>query len=101
MLTDVLAAKTITAAGQVTDFSDRVIPRLRIKYIYAVCGATAGNVTVRDGTSGTDEIILQMPTSATADDGTVHLAIPAEGILAKNGAYVDPGEATSVVIIYG
>jgi len=46
---DVLATKPLTSTGNFVDQNDNAIQRARIKTIYAVNGANAGSVVIREG----------------------------------------------------
>lgn len=90
---DVKSAYTAADAALVTS-------RTRLKGLYVVVG-TAGTVpvTVYDNSSaGSGTILFKIGTTAA---GAHTVVIPAEGILALNGLYVDTGDADSVTVIYG
>ena len=53
--------------------------RLRQLIVFA---NSAGAVTIKDGSSGSDILVQSFPT------GLHHLNIPADGILAENGVFV-------------
>ena len=52
MQTDVLASKVATSAGDLLDQNSLVIGRARVKAIYIVPNAAAGEVVFKDGGSG-------------------------------------------------
>lgn len=98
---DVLATKPLTSTGDFKDQNNNDINRSRIKTIYAVCGASAGSVVVREGGSGGD-IVITVNTPALADTGYVMIPIPGEGILIKTGTlHGTITNTASVVLIYG
>ena len=74
--------------------------RSRLKGLYIVV-STAGTVpvTVYDNAStGSGTVVFRAGTTVA---GAHTVVIPADGILAVNGLYVDTGDADSVTIIYG
>ena len=90
---DVKAAYTAADAA--------VVPyRTRIKGLFfAVETAGTDPIIIYDNAStGAGNILLTVGTTATGGN-TVY--IPAEGILATNGVYVDVGDADSVTVFYG
>jgi len=54
--------------------------RLRQLVVFA---NSAGAVTIKDGSGGSDILVQSFPT------GLHHLNIPADGILAENGVYIN------------
>jgi len=76
------------------------VPRARIKTIYAVNGASAGSVVIRDG-SATGPILLTVNTSASSAAGYTIIPLPGEGILAQVGLHGTVTNTTSMVIFYG
>ena len=99
MQTDVKASQPLTSSGDFKDQAGVVIPRSRIKGIYAVSGASAGSVLITDGVDGDSLITINTPTAANA--GSVYLLVPNEGILAQTGLYGTVTNTTSVVVFYG
>ena len=100
MQTDVKSTKPLAATGVFKTQSDADCGfRTRIKGVYAVCGVTAGSVTIADGSGGS--VLLTLNTPTVADAGTVYFLIPDQGILAENGLYGTVTNAASVTIFYG
>jgi hypothetical protein len=99
MQTDVKASKTLTASGAFQDQGNKNIGRTRIRGIYAINVAAAGNVLITDGVSGTT--LLSLDTPAVANMGYTAFSIPGEGILSENGPAATLTGITSVVIFYG
>ena len=70
----------------------------RIKGMYAVCGASAGSITFRDGgASGTVLMTVATPADATA---TIDVIVPENGIRCETGIYCQISNATSVLTFY-
>ena len=65
---DVFATQPLTSTGDFLNQNGLAVPRARIKTIYAVNGASAGSVVIRDGSS-TGPILLTVNTSAVANAG--------------------------------
>lgn len=90
---DVKAAYTAADAA--------LIPyRTRIKGLFFIA-ASAGTdpiVIYDNATTAAGNVLLTVGTTA-AGGNTVY--IPAQGILATNGVYVDTGDADSVTVFYG
>jgi len=98
---DVLATKPLTTTGNFKDQNDNDIPRCRVKTIYAVNGAGAGSVVIREGGSG-GAIIATVNTAASSTAGYTIIPLPGEGLLAKTGAlHGTVTNTTSMVIFYG
>lgn len=98
---DVLATKPLTATGNFKDQNDADIPRCRIKTIYAINGALAGSVVIRQGGSG-GEIIATINTPADSTAGYTIIPLPGEGILCKTGPlHGTVTNTTSMTLIYG
>ena len=93
MQTDVKSAYTESDAA--------VVPyRTRLKSLFFIC-TTAGTdpIIVYDDASGaTGDVLLKVGTTAAGGNTVL---IPGEGILARNGVYVDTGDADSVTVFYG
>ena len=99
---DVFASAPRTTDGSLQNAAATAnLSRVRIKTIYGVSGANAGNVKFYDGTSASDPLLITVNTPTAASSGTFWLPLPGEGILAANGVYVDITEAASIMIIYG
>lgn len=99
MAGDVLAAKRLTASGQLTDQSGDSLGRIRIKQIYIVNSSPAGVLTIYNGTTTSDPVVFEIATPV--DAGFMDLELAGDGILADKGAYVVFSGATSVTVIYG
>lgn len=92
MTTDI-KAKNLTATGAAS------VGPARIKGIYAVCGAAAGSISVKNGGSGGTELLkMDTPAGATL---TVQLLLPASGIWFSADPYVTLTNATSITFFYG
>jgi hypothetical protein len=101
MQTDVLATKPLTATGNFKAQNNGDLPRVRVKAIYAVNGASAGSVVIREGGS-TGNIIATIDTPANSTAGYTIIPVPGEGILCKEGAlHGTVTNTTSMVIFYG
>lgn len=101
MQTDVLATKPLTQTGNFKDQNDFDIPRCRVKAIYAVNGADAGSVVIREGGSG-GSIIATINTAANTTAGYTIIPVPGEGVLCKLGAlHGTVTNTASMVIFYG
>ena len=101
MQTDVLATKPLTATGNFKAQNNGDIPRSRLKAIYAVNGATAGSVVIREGgDSGT--IIATINTAASSTAGYTIIPVPGQGVLCKEGnLHGTVTNTTSIVLFYG
>ena len=99
MQTDVKSTQPLTSTGAFKDQGGNNLGRVRIKGIYAVCGASAGSVVITDGQSGNTLLTLNTPTAANA--GTTYMLVPDQGILAENGLYGTVTNTASTVIFYG
>lgn len=100
MQTDVKATAALTATGSFTTAdASNITFRTRIKAIYAVCGASAGSVTITDGSGG--ETLFVMNTPAVANCGYIYIILPGEGILAERGLYGTVSNTASTIIFYG
>ena len=99
MQTDVLASKIRTDAGQLLDQNSLVIGRARVKAIYIVPNAAAGQVIFRDGgSSGSTKITVNTIASATSPD---YILMPGEGLLFQENIYIAPSGVLSTMVIYG
>jgi hypothetical protein len=88
-----LSAKTVTASG------DAVNGRTRVQGVYFTTTVTGSSFTLKTGgSSGTVLLSLTTPAAAGAHD----LIIPDDGILFKDGVYVDLADAnvTSVTVLF-
>lgn len=99
--TDILASAPLTATGLFKDQSGNALMRTRVRTIYAVCGATAGAVVLRDG-GATGSVIATIDTPANTTAGYVILPLPGEGLLFKSGnLHGTVTNTTSMVVYYG
>jgi len=100
MQSDVKTSKPLAATGVFKTQSDADMTfRARIKGMYAVCGASAGSVVIRDGDGGPVLMTLDTPTVANA--GSVFVLVPDQGILAENGLHGTVTNTASIVLFYG
>ena len=99
MQTDVLASQPRTNAGQLLDQNSLVIGRCRVKAIYIVPNAAAGQVIFRDGGSGGPiKITVNTVASASTPD---YVLMPGEGLLFQENVYIAPSAVLSTMVIYG
>jgi hypothetical protein len=96
---DVKATIPLTATGSFLDQGSSAVARTRIKGVYAVCGASAGSVVITNGNGGATLLTLNTPTAA--NEGSVYMILPGEGILAESGLYGTVTNTSSIVIFYG
>ena len=96
---DVLATQPLTSTGNFLDQNGFPIGRARIKSIYAINGANAGSVVIRNGATG--KILLTLNTAASAAAGFTVWPTPGEGILADDALHGTITNTTSIVLIYG
>jgi hypothetical protein len=99
MQTDVKATIPLTTTGSFLDQGSTALTRVRIKGIYAVCGAAAGSVVITNGNGGATLLTLNTP--AVANVGSVYMILPGEGILAESAVYGTVTSTASTVIFYG
>jgi len=98
---DVFATKPLTATGNFKDQNNFDINRTRIKTIYAVNGASAGSVVIREG-GASGSIVLTVDTSSSGTAGYTIIPLPGEGILVKTGTmHGTVTNTTSMVLFYG
>jgi hypothetical protein len=97
---DVLAAKPLTATGQVKAQNDGNLTRVRVKTVYGLSGAAAGSVVLRDG-GATGKVLMTIDTPAKADSGTYWLPMPGEGILVETNLHATLTGVTTFLVIYG
>ncbi len=89
MQTDVLATKPLTATGNFKTQGDGDIPRTRVKTIYAVNGASAGSVVIREG-GASGNIIATVNTAANTTAGyTIIPAMKGADWYDKSDAQID------------
>ncbi len=99
MQTDVLASQPRTDAGQLLDQNSLVIGRCRVKAIYIVPNAAAGQVIFKDGGSGgPTKITVNTVASASTPD---YILMPGEGLLFQENVYIAPSAVVSTMVIYG
>lgn len=99
---DVFASAPLTSSGQVEEVTGTsALGRVRIKTIYGVAGASAGSVSLYDGTANTAPLLITVNSPTAANSGTFWIPLPGEGILAQNGVYAEISNAASIMIIYG
>ena len=99
---DVFASAPLTSSGQVEEVTGTsAIGRNRIKTIYGISGASAGSVSLYDGTTNTAPLLVTVNSPTAANSGTFWLPLPGEGILAQNGVYAELTNVSSVTIFYG
>tara|TARA_R110000868_G_scaffold344666_1_gene605750 strand:- start:1176 stop:1475 length:300 start_codon:yes stop_codon:yes gene_type:complete len=96
---DVKATIPLAATGSFLDQGNSAVARTRIKGVYAVCGASAGSVVITNGNGGATLLTLNTPTAA--NEGSVYMILPGEGILAESGLYGTVTNTSSIVIFYG
>jgi len=97
---DVLATKPLTATGNFLDQNNNAIGRARIKTIYAVNGASAGSVVIREGGASGD-ILMTLNTAASGTAGYTIIPLPGEGILCESSLHGTVTDTTSITLIYG
>jgi hypothetical protein len=98
MQTDVLASKVATSAGDLLDQNSLVIGRARVKAIYIVPNAAAGEVVFKDGGSGGPvKITVNTIASASTPD---YMLMPGEGLLFQESIYIAPSGVLSTMVIY-
>lgn len=92
MQTDVKAGTA--AAGTSTAVTST---RSRVKAIALTFTASAGAITIADGSGGTTVFSYTPPAAA----GSIYMLLPGEGILCLTGIYVTNGTGTSATVMYG
>jgi hypothetical protein len=98
---DVFATQPLTATGDFQDQNGNDIYRTRIKTVYAVNGASAGSVVIREGGASGD-VVLTVNTAASGTAGYTIIPLPGEGILVKTGTlHGTVTNTTSMVLFYG
>lgn len=97
---DVLATKPLAATGDFKDQQDNSIQRARIKTIYAVNGADAGSVVIREG-GGSGPVLITVNTTASNTAGYTIIPLPGEGILCESNLHGTVTNTTSMTLIYG
>ena len=99
MQTDVLASQPLTSAGQALDQNSLVIGRARIKAIYIIPTASAGQVVFQDGGSG-GPVKAKINTLANSTAPN-YMLLPGEGLLFQENIYIAPSAVVSTTVIYG
>ena len=98
---DVFATQPLTATGDFQDQNGHDINRTRIKTVYAVNGASAGSVVIREGGASGD-VVLTVNTASSGTAGYTIIPLPGEGILVKTGTlHGTVTNTTSMVLFYG
>ena len=98
---DVFATQPLTTTGDFQDQGGNDINRTRIKTVYAVNGASAGSVVIREGGSG-GNVVLTVNTASSGTAGYTIIPLPGEGILVKTGTlHGTVTNTTSMVLFYG
>jgi hypothetical protein len=97
---DVLATKPLTSTGAFKDQADNSLGRARIKTIYAVNGASAGSVVIREG-GASGAILITVNTPAAAATGYTMIPLPGEGILCESALHGTVTNTASITLIYG
>jgi len=98
---DVFATQPLTSTGDFQDQNGNDIYRTRIKTVYAVNGASAGSVVIREGGASGD-VVLTVETAASSTAGYTIIPLPGEGILVKVGTlHGTVTNTASMVIFYG
>lgn len=97
--TDVFATKPLTATGNFKDQANNDLGRVRLKGLHIECGASAGSVVIKDGSSGSTLLTINTPT--VANGGAYDVVIPDQGILAKTTLHGTITNTASVTAFYG
>jgi hypothetical protein len=98
---DVFATQPLTATGDFQDQNGNDINRTRIKTVYAINGASAGSVVIREG-GASGNVVLTVNTSSSGTAGYTIIPLPGEGILVKTGTmHGTVTNTTSMVLFYG
>lgn len=97
---DVLATKPLTSTGSFLDQNNNAIQRSRIKTIYAINGANAGSVVIRQG-GASGKILMTLNTAASGTAGYTIIPLPGEGILCESDLHGTVTDTTSITLIYG
>jgi hypothetical protein len=97
---DVLATKPLTSTGDFKDQNDNSIGRARIKTIYAINGADAGTVVIREG-GASGKILMTLNTAASTTAGYTIIPMPGEGILCESNLHGTVTTTASITLIYG
>ena len=97
---DVLATKPLESTGNFVDQNNNAIQRARVKGIYAINGASAGSVVIREG-GASGKILITVNTAASTTAGYTIFPMPGEGILCESGLHGTVTNTTSMTLIYG
>jgi hypothetical protein len=83
-----------------TSSDDAVSGRTRIQGVYYTCSAVASSFSLKDGSTSAGTALLTVNTPAAA--GAVDLIFPDDGILFKEGVYIDltNSEVKSVTLLF-
>lgn len=95
---NIASSAVLTESGPLKNHTGGELGGICVKGIYMVGTDTAGSVTFRDG-SETGPVRLVLPTDAKAE--STALTLPGNGVLLREGAYVDLSGVGSLVIFYG
>ena len=99
MQTDIKASVALTSSNQFTDQNTNALGRVRVKGIYIIPTGTAGSVTLKDGGSGGDTVVV-INTVASATQPT-YLLFPGQGLLFQTNVYGALADVGSAVVFYG
>lgn len=92
--TDVKSLRTVSATPV-----SLITGRVRVKSVIISAGATAGTVTLSDGSAGAALLVLDTGTASALTS----ILLPGEGVLFQTGVYYTPGGTApiGVVVVYG
>ena len=97
---DVLATKPLTTTGNFLDQNNNAIGRSRVKTIYAINGASAGSVVIREG-GASGKILVTINTAANTTAGYTIIPLPGEGLLCESSLHGTVTNTTSMTLFYG
>lgn len=83
-----------------TASDDAISGRTRVQGVYYTCTATASSFSLKNGSTGAGTALITVHTPAAA--GAVDLIFPDDGILFKDGVYIDlaDAEVESVTLLF-
>lgn len=83
-----------------TSSDDAISGRTRVQGVYYTCTSTASSFSLKNGSTNAATALLTINTPASA--GAVDLIFPDDGILFKDGVYIDMTNAnvTSVTVLF-
>jgi hypothetical protein len=83
-----------------TSSDDAISGRTRVQGVYYTCSGTASSFSLKDGSTSGGTALLTINSPAAA--GAVDLIFPADGILFKDGVYIDfaNSEIKSVTLLF-